>query len=273
MGYKGQRKIMKRVAAPKQWYLGKLKGVYAVRPSPGPHKKRECIPMSVLLHQRLKLALNTGEVMKIVKNRSGLIKVDGKIRRDPRYPLGINDVVSIDKTNKHYRILIDTKGRFIPHKIDSKEAGFKLAKVTKKYIGKSKVPYIATHDGRTMRFQHPDICLNDTVKINLAKGEIEQVVKFQNGAMVLLTGGNNIGRIGILESVEKHPGSFEIAKVRDSKDARFSTRLSNIFVIGDNKNASISLPSGEGIKLSLLQEMNLKGDKNEEVEEAEDEEN
>jgi len=49
MGYKGQRKIMKRVAAPKQWYLGKLKGVYAVRPSAGPHKIRECLPLTCLL--------------------------------------------------------------------------------------------------------------------------------------------------------------------------------------------------------------------------------
>jgi len=37
------------VACPKNWYLGKLKGVYGVRPSAGPHKLRECIPMSVLL--------------------------------------------------------------------------------------------------------------------------------------------------------------------------------------------------------------------------------
>lgn len=107
-----------------------------------------------------------------------MIKVDGKVRRNPRYPLGQMDVVSIDKTNQHFRILLDTKGRFIPHKIDLKESTFKLAKVVKKYIGKQKIPYIVTHDGRTIRFPHPDIQLNDSVKINLAKGEIESVVKF-----------------------------------------------------------------------------------------------
>jgi len=31
---------MKRVAAPKQWYLGKLKGVYATKAAAGPHKTR-----------------------------------------------------------------------------------------------------------------------------------------------------------------------------------------------------------------------------------------
>merc|ERR1719327_2436060 len=172
MGYKGQRKIMKRVAAPKQWYLGKLKGVYGTRPSPGPHKLRECIPLNVLLQQRLRYALNRQEARKIVKNKEGLIKIDGKNRRDPRFPLGNMDVVSIEKTNQNFRILLDVKGRFQAHKIDSKEAEFKLCKVVKKTINKKKVPHISTHDGRTMRYPHPDICIGDTVKFNLATKEI-----------------------------------------------------------------------------------------------------
>lgn len=71
----------------------------------------------------------------------------------------------------------------------------------------------------------------------------------------MLTGGNNIGRIGILENVDKHPGSYDIAKVRDARDHRFSTRLSNIICIGDGKNPAISLPSGDGIKFSLIESM------------------
>ena len=120
---------MKRVAAPKQWYLGKLKGLYATRPSQGPHKLRECIPLSVLLQQRLKYALSRDEARKIANDKEGLIKVDGKVRRDFRYPLGQMDVVTIEKTNEHFRILLDVKGKFIPHRIDAKEAGFKLCKI------------------------------------------------------------------------------------------------------------------------------------------------
>lgn len=157
---------MKRVAAPKAWYLGKLKGVYATRPSAGPHKLRECIPLSVLLQLRLKYALNRNEARKIVKDREGLIKVDGKIRRDHRFPLGIMDVVSIEKTNEHFRMLLDIKGRFQPHRIDAKEAGFKLVKVTSKQIGKAKIPHISTNDGRTIRFPHPDIEINDSIKVS-----------------------------------------------------------------------------------------------------------
>merc|ERR1712083_1079800 len=123
---------MKRVAAPKRWFLGKLNGVYATRPSPGPHKLKSCIPLNVVLQQRLKYALSRNESQRIVRDKEGLIKIDGKIRRDHRFPLGTMDVVTIEKTNEHFRILLDTKGRFLPHRIDAKEANFKICKVLKK---------------------------------------------------------------------------------------------------------------------------------------------
>ena len=145
--------------------LDKLNGKYASRPSAGPHKLRESIPLTVLLKNRLRYALTSNDVVKIVKDKEGLIKVDGKIRRDTRYPLGMMDVVSIDKTGEHFRILYDVKGRFQAQKIDEKEAKFKLCKVKRKAMGPTKIPYIVTHDGRTIRFPHPDIKKNDTIKV------------------------------------------------------------------------------------------------------------
>merc|ERR1712242_179255 len=73
---------------------------YATRPSAGPHKLRECIPLTVLLQNRLKYALSGQDAIKICRNRDGNIKIDNKIRRDPRFPLGFMDVVQIPKTRK-----------------------------------------------------------------------------------------------------------------------------------------------------------------------------
>jgi len=90
----------------------------------------------------------------------------------------------------------------------------------------------------------------------------------------MLTGGNNIGRIGILQSLEKHPGSFEIAHVKDATGKVFSTRLQNVMTIGDGKTPAISLPKGDGIRYSLIEELNKKqvdSDEDEEEEEAGDE--
>ena len=92
--------------------LDKLKGKYATHTSTGPHRRLESIPLTVLLQNRLKYALNGQEVKAIVVDKEGMIKVDHKIRRDPRYPLGVMDVVSMEKSGDHFRILLDTKGRY-----------------------------------------------------------------------------------------------------------------------------------------------------------------
>lgn len=88
----------------------------------------------------------------------------------------------------------------------------------------------------------------------------------------MLIGGNNIGRIGTLQSLEKHPGSFEIAHVKDTKGNTFATRMANVFVIGDGKSPAISIPKGEGIKLTLMEEREKRtGEENFEEEEDDDE--
>ena len=61
-------------------------GLQAPRPSPGPHKLRESLPLTVFLRNRLKYALNGREVTSIVKQR--LIKIDNKVRTDETYPAG-----------------------------------------------------------------------------------------------------------------------------------------------------------------------------------------
>lgn len=58
----------------------------APRPSPGPHKLRECLPLTIFLRNRLKYALTGREVTAIMAQR--IIKVDGKVRTDETYPAG-----------------------------------------------------------------------------------------------------------------------------------------------------------------------------------------
>ena len=58
-----------------------------------------------------------------------IIKVDNKVRTDPTYPTGFQDVVSIEKSGEHFRILYDVKGRFVVHRITPEEAKYKLLKV------------------------------------------------------------------------------------------------------------------------------------------------
>jgi len=74
---RGPKKHLKRLAAPKTWMLDKLGGVFATRPSSGPHKMRESMPITLFLRNRLKYALTAKEVQYILKQR--LVKIDGKV--------------------------------------------------------------------------------------------------------------------------------------------------------------------------------------------------
>lgn len=78
-----------------------------------------------------------------------LIKVDGKVRTDITYPAGFMDVISIEKTGEHFRLVYDTKGRFTVHRISTEEAEYKLAKVKRVQLGKGGIPFLVTHDART----------------------------------------------------------------------------------------------------------------------------
>jgi len=165
--------------------------------------------LQILLRNRLKYALTGREVTAITAQR--LIKVDNKVRTDTKYPLGFMDVVSIEKSGEHFRILYDVKGRFIVHRITPEEASYKLLKVRKVQLGAKGVPHIVTHDGRTLRYPDPAIKVNDTVKFDLENNKMLEHITFDTGANVMITGGRNQGRAGLITGREKHPGGFDVS--------------------------------------------------------------
>jgi len=93
----------------------------------------------------------------------------------------------------------------------------------------------------------------------LETGNIDQVIKFENGAHVYVQGGNNVGRVGVLQHIERHQGSYDIVHIKDEQGNHFATRLGNIFVIGSSgKKSVITLPKQRGIKISLIEERDAK---------------
>jgi len=214
----------------------------------------------------LKYALTRREVIIITARR--LVKVDHKIRTDLNFPTGFMDIVSIDKTSETFRILFDTKGRFVLHRVPVEESQFKLCRVKSIIVGSKSsighnpfkpgrdgaIPFLVTHDGRTIRYPDPLIKANDTVKIDLKTGKINGHAKFETGNIAIVTKGSNIGRVGVIVHTDHHPGSFDIVHLRDQRGASFATRLHNVFVIGEGTTPWISLPKGKGVKLTIIEE-------------------
>merc|ERR1712209_259956 len=226
-------KHLKRLAAPKSWMLGKLGGVFTVKPSSGPHKQGESLPVGLFLRNRLKYAITMKEVETIMKQR--LIKIDGK-------------------TGENFRIIYDVKGRFTVHRITASEAAYKLCRVRAVSTGPKGVPYLHTSDGRTIRYPDPNAKVNDSVQLDLATNKVQDIITFEVGNLCMVTGGANAGRVGTMISREKHPGSFDIVHIKDSQGHVFATRLNYVFVIGKGNKPFISLPKGKGVKLTIAEE-------------------
>jgi small subunit ribosomal protein S4e len=73
--------------------------------------------------------------------------------------------------------------------------------------------------------------------------------------MVMITGGNNIGKYGTIIKTEHHPASFDIVHVREANQKTFATRSENLYIIGKGHEASITLPkSKKPYKLNILEE-------------------
>ncbi|KAB0359387.1 hypothetical protein FD754_003543 [Muntiacus muntjak] len=173
---------------------------------------RECLPLIIFLRNRLKYALTGDEVKKI-------------FRTDITYPAGFMDVITIDKTGENFCLIYDTKGRFAIYHITLEE------------------------DAHTILYPDPLIKVNDNIQINGEIGKIIDFIRFDTGNLCMVTGGANLGRIGVITNY-----TFDVVHMKDEKGNSFATQLSNIFVIGKGNKPWISLPCGKGIHLTIAEE-------------------
>jgi len=250
---RGPKLHLKRLFAPKDWMLSKMTGVYAPRPKAGPHKLRECLPLLIILRNRLKYALTGTEASMILRQR--LVNVDNKPRTCPKYPAGFQDVIEIPKTGEAFRIMYDVKGRFTLIKLKDSEADIKLCKVQNVWTTTGRVPVVTTHDGKRIRYPDPKLKIGDSFVYNVKTNKIGQIFKFKAGKVVMAIGGAHRGRIGELMYSEKRPGAFDIAHLKDENGHEFATRAKNVFIIGNSmEDCPITLPKARGLKMDIIEE-------------------
>jgi len=210
---------LKRHMMPKTWKISRKAKTYAVAPSPGPHAKKGCIPLLVVVRDILKYAEIGNEAKRIIKE--GAISVDGIVRRDHRYPAGFMDVIEVKPTKEHFRVMTGPKGLFL-EKMGAAEAGRKLCIIRKKFTTKGKVECISLHDGRVIRLgkSRNEYKPGETVEIELPSQKIVGHFRIEKGADALITSGKNMGVRG---------------KIKEIKDRKFMTEKSIVVLDADGK--------------------------------------
>jgi len=249
MGKKGGDKRLKRMKAPAFWPIPRKKHLWTAKPSPGPHKLDRCLTLLLVIRDILGLASTYKEAKIILAERK--VKVDGKSRRDLRFPIGVMDVVEIPSTGEFYRILPTRKGLAL-HPVDKEEAAFKLCRIEDKRSVKNGMIQLNLHDGRNLvigkekleglSYSPSDLKTYDALKITIPKQQVLSHLSFSVESYAIITGGKNIGRYGKVTEIDRGQGLRpKITTLQDDEGNNFQTIREYVFPLGEEK-ALISLP-------------------------------
>ncbi len=220
-------KHIKRLASPTTWKQARKGSIWSVKSSPGPHPVKESVPLMVIVRDVLHLADTSKEARNVITR--GLVEIDGKIVKDYKRAVGFMDTLSIKETGLFKRVLLDKAGTLVLSDVNPNDAGWKLVKVTGKFIGKGGRVELSTHDGRVIPTDQKQIKRGDTLKITVPGQKIIEIYPLAKDTVVYVIGGSHRGSVTQIKEVNVSRSYQE--NTVESKD-NFTTTVSNIFVLG-----------------------------------------
>lgn len=246
----GGQKALKRLNTPSFLQIKRKHGKFFIKPSPGPHPSRFSLPLLHVVRDLLCIVDNFREAKKLIG--LGYFKVDGKIVRDTGYPLGLMDVLTIEKMNKHYRILPDSHHGLILHEISEAESNFKLCRITNKITLKGGNIQLNLHDGRNVliritdpRSPKEDVYKRmDVLKISIPEQEIMKVLNFKTNSLAIIMSGKNIGQVGKIVTILKRFGPKASTVSIEHNGSHTETLYDYTFIIGEDQS-EIDIPKIE----------------------------
>jgi small subunit ribosomal protein S4e len=212
MGRKGEGRHLKRLAVPRGWRIPRGRYSWAVRPHCGPHPISKSMPLLNLVKWVLAPNYTAKEAKHVLFD--GKIIIDGVKRHDYKFPVGLMDVVSVPAIDKAYRVLpLPIRGLGL-HPITKSEAEFKLCRVINKVSVKTGDLQINLHDGRNILIKKDrakeeilNIKTNDTLKIEIPTQKVVETLKYEEGTLVLISAGKNVGMVGRVEKIHEPKGA------------------------------------------------------------------
>ena len=248
MARRGQKKHLKRLPAPRHWPIKRKEVKFTTRVIPGPHPKENSLTLAILLRDLFGYAENLREVRAILS--SGQVKIDGVVRKDIRFPVGLMDVIEIATSGERFRLLPKLRGGLKLVSIDDAEAKFKLCRIEIKTMVKGGKVQLGLHDGRTLLLpdgeKPEDYHTLDTLKVGIPDQKLMKTISFDKGVYAVVSRGKNIGIEGKVLEIDRRVGTHaSTVTLQDPEGNRFQTALEYVFVVGKNK-AEVALEAVGG---------------------------
>jgi small subunit ribosomal protein S4e len=222
----------KRVAAPRSWPISKKTNIWVTKPNPGPHSLKQAIPLGVLIRDILKLTDNMRETKRVLNE--GNILVDGIVRKDHKFPVGIFDVIQAPKLGASYRMLLDPRGRLRLNELDVDEPK-KPCKILNKTTVKDNKIQLNLHDGTNILASN-DYKTRDTVILDIPEKSIYKHIKYEPGNLAVVIGGTHSGQLARIQEIKSVRSSRHNMVILSKDDGtQFETIEDYVFIVGTDK--------------------------------------
>jgi small subunit ribosomal protein S4e len=232
----GGSKHQKRIASPRNWILHRKKHKFAYRADSGPHSREKCIPLGLLLRDVLSLA-ETAREIKIILNKQ-LVSIDGRVITNPKFPVGLMDVIHIENLNKSYRILPHYLHVLMPFEMKKSATKNKACQIMNKTTIKGGIIQLNLHDGRNIRLPKEEgieqrYSTRDTIIIEIPSQKIIDHYPFKEGMYAIIIDGRNVSKHGTIKEFQWRFGPrASTVTIVTSEGEEVQTTPEYIFVIG-----------------------------------------
>ncbi len=228
---------LKALSAPKTWKVKRKEKKFIVSHLPGPHNKKQAMPIALLLRDILGVADSLKEVKRLINGKEVL--VDKRKIKNYRFPVGFMDVVEFPKIKKYYRITLSEKGKLCPIEISQKESDKKIVMISNKTKLKKGFTQLNLNDGRNIKLKDKEAKKYKTeasLLIKLPEQEILEYMPFVKGMKVMVLAGKHIGELATIKEIIEFKGT-QANKVTlvGENNKEYSTLENYAFVVGNEK--------------------------------------
>lgn len=213
---------LKRLASPKWWPIERKTKRFTVPPR-GPHKKSLSLPLQVLLRDMLNVAETGKEAKTVIKK--GEILIDGRKIKDPKFGVGIFDLIEIPSLKKSWRVV--PKNGLSLVEIPENEKKLKICKIIDKKTLKGKKNQLNLNDGRNI-LTNEKYSTQDSLLIELPGQKIVDHIKFEKGSIAMVLEGRNAGKISKIKDI-----GHDRVWLEDEKTFEVPKRL--VIIVGRDK--------------------------------------
>ena len=219
---------LSRMAAPRTWDIPRKETKWITRPLAGAQKLEHSLPLNLVLRDFLSVGDTAKEIRRILNE--GLVHVNKKVRKEPKYAVGLFSLIEIPKLKKAVVLMFNQRGKLALYDVKDKKQV--LLRVKGRTAVKGGKLQVNCHDGRSILSKEK--CKSgDSLVFDLEAKKIVEVVSLEKKKKAYLLGGKHIGELVTIVDVPKHESFGRPKVVVKHGDKEFTTLKDYVFVVGD----------------------------------------